>query len=243
MKTNKIYKGDCYELMKDIKDKSIDCIYTDIPYLYDSYGKPQSEIGKRISNQHQQQMSEIINGIDLKILDEFIRVMKKVNCFIWCSRLQIPEILDYFIEKGCNFDILVWCKTNPIPLANNSWLSDTEYCLYFRDKGVKLNDGIELKKKWYVSAANKADKELYKHPTIKPLELVKRHLKHAVTGGIVLDMFCGSGTTCVACKELGFEYIGIEINEVYYKIAKDRINGITAAGQTSIFTNFDEVMQ
>lgn len=52
----------------------------------------------------------------------------------------------------------------------------------------------------------------------------------------------GSGTTCVACKELGRKYIGMEINEKYYNIAKDRLNGITVKGQTDLFnTNFEQL--
>ena len=51
----------------------------------------------------------------------------------------------------------------------------------------------------------------------------------------------GSGTTAVACKETGRNFIGFEIDEKYYKIANDRVNGITASGQTSIFTDFDNL--
>lgn len=58
---------------------------------------------------------------------------------------------------------------------------------------------------------------------------------------VVLDCFCGSGTTCVASKELGRRYIGMEIDENYHKIALDRLNGILANGQTTIFTDFDEL--
>ena len=60
-------------------------------------------------------------------------------------------------------------------------------------------------------------------------------------GGVVLDTFCGSGTTCVSAKELGRRYIGMEIDEKYYKIAVDRLNGINANGQMSIFTDFEKV--
>ena len=51
----------------------------------------------------------------------------------------------------------------------------------------------------------------------------------------------GSGTTCVAAKELNRQYIGIELNPKFYEIAKDRLNGIDANGQTSIFTDFDNL--
>ena len=46
-------------------------------------------------------------------------------------------------------------------------------------------------------------------------------------GGVILDSFMGSGTTAVACKELGRNYIGFELNKRYYQIAVDRLNGIS----------------
>ena len=71
---------------------------------------------------------------------------------------------------------------------------------------------------------NVEDKKNYGHPTIKPIELVKRHIINSTTKeSVVLDPFMGSGTTCVACKELGVNYIGFEINENYFNIAKERI--------------------
>lgn len=60
-----------------------------------------------------------------------------------------------------------------------------------------------------------------------------------MSGGVILDPFIGSGTTAVAAKELNRHYIGFELNKEYYNIAKDRLNGITADGQTSIFTDFN----
>jgi DNA modification methylase len=168
--------------------------------------------------------------------------MKKVNIFIWCSKHQILYLLNYFKNIDCGFEILIWCKTNPSPTTNNIWLPDIEYCLYFREKGVPLNDGYELKSKWYQSPINKNDKDKYNHPTIKPIELVKRHLLHTTqTNDIVLDCFSGSGTTCVAAKELGRQFIGIEIDPEYHKISLDRINGILANGQISFDTDICQI--
>lgn len=224
---NNIYCGDCYKLIKEIPDKSIDCIYTDIPYLMingknlKSYSKLSDSVSKKIAN-----LNEISSGIDLSILDEFKRVMKKVNIYIWCSKLQILDILTYF--KDYNFEILVWCKTNPQPAVNGIWLPDVEYCLYFRESGVPLNQDFYVKSKYYISSINTQDKKLFDHPTIKPLELVERHLKHTTQpNDIVLDPFLGSGTTAVACKALGRKYIGFELNKDYYKIAVDRLNNTT----------------
>lgn len=181
LETNKIYCGDCYDLLKKIDDKSIDCIYTDIPYLYKQDGGGGCFKGKL--HRKQLELSDIKDGIDFGILKEFVRVMKKINCFIWCSRLQIMDIMNYFSEFTSNYEVLVWCKTNPLPTTNNRWLCDVEYCLYFREKGVELKDGYKLKSKYYESGLNQSDKILYKHPTIKPLNLVKRHLEHALVGG------------------------------------------------------------
>lgn len=266
---NNVILGDCYEVIKSIPDKSIDCIYTDIPYLYNQGGSGTSSLGERTAKKRLELMgleqnyldnkgksrgealriaknvkkanmeiTSIEDGIDYKIFDDMVRVMKKINIFIWCSKLQILDILKYFVDtKNCYFEILTWNKTNPTPTTNNSWLPDIEYCLYFREKGVVLNDGYELKSKYYMSTANVYDKGKFKHPTIKPLNLVERHIKHTTQeNDIVLDCFCGSGTTCVACKNTNRRYIGIELNPKWHKVAVDRLNNVQANGQQTLFT-------
>lgn len=66
---------------------------------------------------------------------------------------------------------------------------------------------------------------------------MKRHILHATQKEeLILDCFSGSGTTCVAAKELGRRFIGIEVNPEYYKISLDRLNGILANGQISFDT-------
>lgn len=234
---NKITCGDCYELIKELPDNSVDCVYTDIPYLYENGGGGSSDLSKRIRKVSDEYLIDIKNGIDYRILKDFVRVMKKINIFIWCSKLQILDLMKFFIdEKNCFFEILTWNKSNPTPATNNTWLPDIEYCLHFKESGIKLNDGYELKSKWYTSAINKGDKDMFNHPTIKPLPLVKRHLLHATQpNDIVLDCFMGSGTTAVACEETGRQFIGFEIDEKWCKIANDRLNKTDANGQISLF--------
>lgn len=90
---------------------------------------------------------------------------------------------------------------------------------------------------------NIKDKDNFEHPTIKPLDEVKKRILNSTKeGDIVLDCFMGSGTTAVACKELGRHYIGFEMNPKYYQIALDRLNGLTKedrekreSGQMSLF--------
>lgn len=227
---NKVYLGDSYELIKNIPDKSIDLIVTDPPYDFMTKHKSDNYSGAgafgKMGRSYHSEVENIISGIDYKILDDFVRVMKKVNIYIWCNKEQLRDYLNYF--KDYNFELITWHKTNPIPTVSNKYLSDTEYLLFFREEGVKLYGDYHTKKKHYLTETNKSDKGLYDHPTIKPLEIIKNTIINSSNpGDIVLDTFLGSGTTAVACKELGRNYIGFEINEEYYKIAVDRLNGIT----------------
>lgn len=234
---NNIYNEDCYKAIKDIPDKSIDCIYTDIPYLYKIGGGGSSKVAKNITkNMEALRSINIADGIDYSIFDEFYRVMKHINIFIWCSKMQLLDIMKYWVDKrNCFYEVIVWVKENPTPATNNTWLPDVEYCLYFRESGVKLNDGFELKSKWYKSLTNKKDKDKFSHPTIKPVALVERHLKHATQpNDLVLDTFMGSGTTAVASKNCGRRYLGFEINKEYYDIAVNRLNNVDNNGQTSL---------
>lgn len=267
---NNVILGDCYQVIKDIPDKSIDCIYVDVPYLYIQHGGCKEGIAKRSAKRELEllgleqkdyddtkgfenlriarnkvrrdrnlQNQNLRDGFNYQeFIKEAFRVMKKCNMFIWCSRMQILDLMNE-IHKYCDstIDIMCWCKTNPIPTTNNNWLSDIEYCLYVRDKGVQLNSIYDCSSKWYVSPINQTDKSKFNHPTIKPLNFVERHIKNATKeNDIVLDCFCGSGTTCVACKNTNRKYIGIEVNPKWHKVVVDRLNNIQANGQMTLFT-------
>ena len=80
--TNNIYCEDSFKAICDIPDKSIDCIYTDIPYLYESGGKGTSPLGQRIARLNYEEITEIRKGLDLSIINEMIRIMKK-NQYIY----------------------------------------------------------------------------------------------------------------------------------------------------------------
>ena len=127
-------------------------------------------------------------------------------------------------------DLLTWHKTNPIPACNHTYLSDTEYLLFFREKGVPVYGNYDTKRKWYASPLNVDDKKFYHHPTIKPLEITKNLIFNSASKDngnipIVLDPFMGSGTTAVAAKQLGFDYVGFEIDPQYYNYAVKRVAG------------------
>lgn len=170
-----------------------------------------------------------------------MRIMKRPNIYIWCNKTLIPKLINYFhIEQGLSFEMITWHKTNAMPLCGSSYLVDKEFCLYFR-KGIKLNTTYETATTHYEYPINISDKKLYLHPTIKPYHIIKNIVSNSCNKGeIVFDPFSGSGTTCAVAKELGFDYLGIELNDKFHKISVDRLNGITASGQTSIFTDFGD---
>ena len=238
---NNIYLGDAYELIKQLKDHSVDLIITDPPYAIE--GIHGSGILKsRPANQqtyNEIRDSDLDKGIDLKILDDLVRVMKKINIYIWCNKTQIYDYMTYFVkERNCSFEILIWAKENPIPFCGTHYLCDKEYCLYFWEQGAPVSIPYDRARTYFISKTNQDDKKDYGHPTIKPIELIETLIKNSTGGGsnlVVLDPFVGSGTTCLAAKRLGHQWIGFEINEKYYKIACDRLNGINQKGEMNLF--------
>ena len=158
------------------------------------------------------------------VLVELCRVMKKINIYIFCSKEQIPQMLDFFLPKKVNWQIILWHKTNPIPTCGNSYMPDTEYCLFFREKGVFVGGSPKTKATYYVTPTNKEDKQKYRHPTPKPLQIIKNLIiNSSKEGDLVLDPYVGSGTTAVAAKELNRHYIGIDKEEKYCNTAKERL--------------------
>lgn len=133
----------------------------------------------------------------------------------------------------CLSDGVISHNSNPFPTANGKYLSDTEYCLMFRDGGkTKIGGTMKTKQKYYISPLNVKDKGNFLHPTIKPLPFVENHILNSTKeGDTVLDCFMGSGTTGLACKHLNRNFIGFEIEEKWYNIAKNRLEGYNAFGQ------------
>lgn len=240
IKPNNIYCGDCYELIKLMPDKSVDGIYTDPPYLYDSgFGKRLKEQGK-ITESTEKHIKEMSNGVSRSLLDEFVRVMKYIYIYIWCNDKQIIDYMNYFVnEKGCNYKILAWHKTNPMPMYAKRFVDDIEYCLLFVEKDKQKffgEDTYQNSFKVFSAPINMFDKEKYKHSSIKPYECVKNHLQKSFKKGqLILDPFAGTSTTLVACKDLGINYIGFEKDKHWYEVSLDRLNNIDQNGNVSLF--------
>jgi len=239
LENNKIHLGDAYQLIKLIPDNSVDLIVTDPPYLMKGV-KPRQKIyssmGKNIrSRDVELYEANIVDGFNLDILTEFVRVLKNINCYIWCNKAQIISYLDFFVkEHKCKFEILIWNKANPVPAYNHNYLTDKEYCLYFRKSSYCQPKNYTDAKTVFYEQTNIADKKLFKHPTIKPLKFIKQLICNSSNqGDLILDPFIGSGTTAIASIELNRQFIGFEHNKKWHTIATNRLKGTTATGQTS----------
>ena len=228
----RLIQGDCLEVLKKIPDNSIDLIATDPPYLISATngGGTVNTIKKLNKSLKDLTTVDITKGYDIEEFGkEFIRVMKEINIYFWCNKVQIPDYFNFYVgQHKCKFDILCWHKTNALPTYSNKYLSDTEYLLYFRKgKGKCFPESYEDAKTFYIAPINHKDKKLYGHPTIKPLDFTESIIRNSSRENqLILDPFMGSGTTGVAALQNNRNFIGIELDKDYFQIAQQRINAV-----------------
>ena len=119
---------------------------------------------------------------------------------------------------------MIWNKNNATPLFNNKYLTDKEYCLYFRKRGYCQPANYNDAKTVFYQPINIKDKRKYNHPTIKPLNIIETIIRNSSKEGqTILDPFMGSGTTGVACINENRNFIGYELNKEYFNIAQNRL--------------------
>ena len=207
LETNKIYCGDCLEIMKQIPDKSIDLVLTDPPYgvkMDKGFSGSDGFGGKGQPIARKQYADTWDSGRPAKeYFDEILRVGKKVIIF---GGNFFADILPQSTHW------LVWDKLNTMPTFGDCELMWTNIERKSIKKITQEYNGL-------------IGKEQYRyHPTQKPVKLLSKILQeYSKEYDLVLDCFSGSGSTAVACKELGRRYIGIEISPEYCKIAEERL--------------------
>ena len=236
-----LINADCIEHMKVMTDKSVDLILTDPPYEYENHGGGQAKLAQRqlVKDKHIDFMSV---GFDYdQVLTEFIRICRIPNILMFCSNKQVSVLMSWFEQKHIPVDLLVWSKTNPIPLCNGKYLSDCEFIVYAHGKGAVFNNDCpyEYKRKVYSSPIVSNENRL--HPAQKPVELLKRYiLLHTMTGATVFDPFMGSGSTAIAADLTDRNFIGVELDETYFGIAQQRLQA-TRAGVPVIIKQEHEI--
>ena len=183
MEINKIHLGNAYELIKGVETASVDLIVTDPWPPYEIEGIHGSGILKERNNNNTFEEladTDLDKGIDYSILNEFMRVMKIPNIYIFCNKPMIPKYYKYFVEEqGCNWEILILAKTDPIPFCGTHYLVDKEYCLFFWKTGAYINIPFDRAKTVFIKKRNVADKNDYGHPTVKPIDLIETLIKNS----------------------------------------------------------------
>lgn len=215
-----IHHADNYEFIRTIKSGTVDLILTDPPYVLDLNGGGK---GFPYATRMDKEIGFMVNGFDYSIFEEFIRIAKIPNFLIFCSNNQISGIMSFFENKGLSTTLLIWKKTNPVPFGNGKYLGDTEFMIYVRGKNVTFNDPqMSERSKVFIYPLQSPHKRI--HPTQKPLALIKRLIKvHSKEGDLIFDPFAGSGTTLIGAIEMNRRYLGCELLEEYYSVARKRI--------------------
>ena len=208
----KLYNDDCIKFMGGVKDKSIDFICTDIPY---------DEVNRK--SQGLRKLDKTNADVCTFDLDEFLiqcyRVCKGSIC-IFCGMKQFSKIYDFFSQKEGTVRCIVWKKTNPSPMnGQHIYLSGVELCVWFKPKGWKtFNAFCKSNVFEYPCGGSKV------HPTQKNLKLITELIENNTNkGDLILDTCMGSGTCGIACANTNRNFIGVELDENYYNIAKKRI--------------------
>jgi len=139
-----------------------------------------------------------------------------------------------FLENKLNMKVRhigVWHKKNPVPQARKvGWMNSWEAFII-----ATKNHGMGHHYNWkegqmqdVITTPICQGKERTEHPTQKPIALIEPLIKWwSYEKDIILDPFCGAGTTCYVARKLNRHYIGIEIDEKWIKIAKERVNKIS----------------
>lgn len=240
-----LIQGNAIEVLKSYPDESFDCVCSDVPYKIVTGGCTiKSNLGGILNRKYYTDdrlkkrwlRQEDINDNAILIrkgkffenipdfsewLPEIYRVLKQgTHCYLMINARNLKELQTKAEAVGFKFqNLLVWVKNNQTP--QKCYCSKTELILMLR-KGREryINDmGTSNVFSYPNIIGNKH------HPNEKPVELMRDLIVNSTNeGDIVLDPFMGSGSTCLACKQTGREYVGIEIEQKYYDIAVKRLN-------------------
>jgi site-specific DNA-methyltransferase (adenine-specific) len=214
-------KGDCLELMGSIPDKSIDLIVTDPPYLINY------KTNRRKNKQHDF-CTVIKNDDNYKLISNYIkecyRIMKdNTAMYMFCN----CDRVDYFKQQleSAGFKIknmIIWVKNNWTAGDLKAQFGKQYEIIFLVNKGRCLFNGKRITDIWNFDKVS-GTKQL--HQNQKPVNLLEQCIiKHSKENDIIFDGFMGSGSTGVACIKLNRNFIGIELDEHYFEIAKERIN-------------------
>lgn len=200
------YNMDCMEGMKQFPDNYFDLAIVDPPYGINLKGE------NLIRNKSDRLEAFNTNWDCSRPTEDFFVELRRV------SKEQIIWGGNYFFDYlGICYGPIIWDKLN-----GGSIYADGE--LAWTSGGLKRN--LKIWRHQWCGAFKDSERDIYKiHPTQKPVALYKWILSnYAKPGDKILDTHVGSASSLIACYDLGFDYVGFEIDEEYYKLAKKRLD-------------------
>ncbi len=228
--------GDCIKELKKIKANSVDQIYADPPYNLSGKSHQTVRSGKPVTlNKGDWDIIDNFDEFNKSWIEECVRVLSEDGT-IWISgTLHNHPSIGVILKKLGLWIIndVVWYKRNAPPLLSCNRLvpsieliwavSKSKKYFFNYEMGKILNGGKQMRNLWEINA----QRHLTNHPTEKPENLLERIiLLGSKRGQTILDPFMGSGTTGVVAKRLSRNFIGIELDNEYFKMAKDRISEV-----------------
>lgn len=210
--TNEVYNLDAIKLLKIIDDAAIDLFLTDIPY--EKVNKKSNGLRKLDKGRANTKTFELKD-----FLPEVDRVTKGSG-YIFCGKEQVSEIFSYFNERKYTTRLMIWEKSNPNPMnCQHVWMSGIETFVYFKKSKAVFNEHYKNSVIKFPNGGSKI------HPTEKPLKLFSYLVEVSSNkGDLVCDPCVGSGTTAVAAKKLGRNFLVGDISNEYHKLTKRRLN-------------------
>lgn len=167
------------------------------------------------------------------LLEEFKRLLSPTgNIFVFTGYNMIGKWHEVFDKEFDTFQFMVWHKTNPVPnIRRSSFLNSCELIVCMWNKGHTWNFLKQNQMHNFIEVPICMGYERIKspkHPTQKPLSVLKHIVKIASNEhDIVMNMFMGVGSAGVAAIELNRRFIGIEIDEEYYRASDKRMNEVS----------------
>jgi len=210
-----LYLGDCREILPTLP--KVDAVITDIPYgEVNRASSGLRNLDKGAADEETCELSEVLQVVALG-----------QSVYVWCGTEQVSELRAGLVAAGYSTRLGVWEKSNPSPMnGQHLWLSALECCVYGKRAGAHFAEFCKPPV-WRGPTAEQEG-----HPTTKPVWLMERQILASVKPrGEVLDAFMGSGTTGVACANLGRSFIGIEREPKYFEIACRRIEDAQRQGR------------
>jgi DNA modification methylase len=221
-----VYNTDAIEWLKTLDNDSVDLIVSDPPYRVTQHGH--SGLGgifKTKVGEDKKLNGKLFEHNEVDVNDyagELYRVLKPdSHCYIMTNDRNLQNFMNVFTNIGFNFcKLLIWDKRNKI--TNQYYMNQVEYILFmYKGRNKQINNCGTSN----LISVNNVKNKTHNHPTEKPVELMEILIKNSTNeGDLVLDPFVGVGATPVACQNLKRNFIGCELDKVYYDTTMERLN-------------------